>query len=210
MKLYMVPAAPNPTKVLLYLAEREALGAALGVETVLVNTLKGEQRAPAHLARNPFGTLPVLELDDGSFLLESLAIIHYLEARFPGKGLLGEGAEARARALDLERVVELRLAMPLGRYVHAVKSPIGYPANPALAKEIEESLPPVRDYLEGLLADGREMLGGEAVGLADCTLQAALQFLRFGKIELPGDWPGVMAWDARYRARPAAQKVLKF
>ena len=43
MKLYGVPAAPNPTKVMLYLAEREAQGARMDIEQVRVNTLKGEQ-----------------------------------------------------------------------------------------------------------------------------------------------------------------------
>ena len=59
MKLYTVPLAPNPMRVTLYLAERAALGAEIPVETVIVNTLKGQHREPAHLARNPFGTLPV-------------------------------------------------------------------------------------------------------------------------------------------------------
>ena len=89
MKLYMVPLAPNPTKVMLYIAEREALGAAFGIEQVVVNTLKGRHREPEHLARNPFGTLPVLELDDGSYLIESLAIMEYLEERFPQGALMG-------------------------------------------------------------------------------------------------------------------------
>ena len=68
VKLYMVPLAPNPTKVMLYIAEREALGTALPIEQIVVNTLKGRHREPEHIARNPFGTLPVLELDDGSLL----------------------------------------------------------------------------------------------------------------------------------------------
>ena len=89
MKLYMEPLAPNPTKVMLYIAEREAAGAALGIEQVVVNTLKGRHREPAHLARNPFGTLPVLELDDGSHLIESLTIIEYLEEQFPDGALMG-------------------------------------------------------------------------------------------------------------------------
>ena len=58
----MVPAAPNPTKVMLYIAERKAMGVDLGVEQIVVNTLKGKHREPEHLARNPFGTLPVLAL----------------------------------------------------------------------------------------------------------------------------------------------------
>ena len=60
MKLFTVPLAPNPMRVTLYLAERRALGADIPVETVIVNTLKGEHRQAEHLARNPFGTLPVL------------------------------------------------------------------------------------------------------------------------------------------------------
>jgi len=73
MKLYKVALAPNPTKVMLYIAEREQLGTQMGIEQITVNTVKGHQRQPEHLARNPFGTLPALELDDGSFIVESLA-----------------------------------------------------------------------------------------------------------------------------------------
>lgn len=210
MKLYMVPAAPNPTKVLLYMAEREQLGADLGVETKLVNTLKGEHRGPEHLARNPFGTLPVLELDDGSYLLESLAIIEYLEDRFPQGGLLGEDPAARGQARDLERIVELRFTNPVSRYVHAVNSPLGFEPDLKTAKQIEEALPPVLNYLESLLADGRELLLGARPCIADCTLAAALQFARFRDIDLLGDYANLRAWDQRYRTRPAAQKVLKF
>ena len=97
MKLYMVPAAPNPTKVMLYVSERAQAGSPLPIETVLVNTLKGEQRAPEHLARNPFGSVPVLELEDGSYLVESLAIIMYLEERFPDGALMPQEAQARAQ-----------------------------------------------------------------------------------------------------------------
>ena len=52
MKLYGVPAAPNPTKVMLYVAERQVRGTDMNIEHVRVNTLKGEQNQPEHLARN--------------------------------------------------------------------------------------------------------------------------------------------------------------
>ncbi len=120
MKLYMVPLAPNPTKVMLYLAERAEAGEDLGIEQVVVNTLKGRHKESEHLARNPFGTLPVLELDDGRYLRESLAIIDYLEDRFPEGALARDDAEHQALDRDLERTVELRLAIPFARYVHAV------------------------------------------------------------------------------------------
>ena len=108
MKLYTVPLAPNPTKVMLYVAEREDLGTDMGIEQVVVNPVKGQQKAPEHLARNPFGTLPVLELDDGSYLVESLAIIQYLEDRFPHGALLAGTPEDKGKARDVERIVDRR------------------------------------------------------------------------------------------------------
>lgn len=210
MKLYMVPLAPNPTKVMLYIAEREALGASLGIEQIVVNTLKGRHREPEHLARNPFGTLPVLQLDDGSHLIESLAIMEYLEEVFPDGSLMGSDPLQRARARDLERVVELRIAIPMGGYVHATKSPLGLPPDPVLAQSITDKLQGPLDHLESLLGDGRALLGGERPSIADCTLQAALQFLRFIQADLIGDRPRLRAWDTRYRERPAARAVLKW
>ena len=210
MKLYMVPLAPNPTKVMLYIAERAELGVDMGIEQVVVNTLKGRNREPEHLARNPFGTLPVLELDDGTFLVESLAIIEYLEDCFPRGALLHGHAQARGRARDVERIIDLRVSGPMAAYVHATNSPLGWPPDPEKAVQIEADLQVPLDYLETLQGDGRALLLGETVSIADCTLQASLQFLRFVKADLFGDRPLLRAWDERYRARPAAQKVLRW
>jgi len=210
MKLYMVPLAPNPTKVMLYIAERAALGTQMPVEQIVVNTVKGRHREPAHLARNPFGTLPVLELDDGSYLIESLVIIEYLEEVFPDGALLGDDPLARARARELKRIVELRIAVPMGIYAHAMKSPLGRPPDPELAQLQAQRLQQPLDYLETLLSDGRPLLTGARVSIADCTLQAALQFLRFIEADLFGDRPGLRAWDESYRQREAARAVLKW
>lgn len=210
LKLYMVPLAPNPTKVMLYLAEREAAGQPLPVEQVVVNTLKGKHREAEHLARNPFGTLPVLQLEDGRFLRESRSIIDYLDERF-ADGALQTGAIAdRAMARDLERSVELRIANPLGAYVHYVRSPLGLPANPERAAEIEREIAGPLDFLEQALADGRPWLAGDRVSIADLTLQAALQFVRFAEVDILGDRPALRRWDEHYRARPAAQAVLRW
>ena len=210
MKLYQVAAAPNPTRVMLYIAERAGLGLNMGIEQVMVNPVKGEQRGPEHLARNPFGTLPVLELDDGDYLIESRSIISYLEDKFAEHSLLPADLEARAKARDLERVVEVRVMNPMAHYVHATNSPLGLKPDAKVAAQIEASLPVALGYLEDLLSDRRDMLFGDAVSIADCTLQAGCQFARFGKIDLLTDYPQLQAWDQRYRARPAAQAVLKF
>ena len=210
MKLYMVPLAPNPTKVMLYIAERAELGLDMGIEEIVVNTVKGRHKESEHVARNPFAKLPVLEPKNGSFITESLSIIQYLEERFPEGALMSGGAFQRAKSMELERIVELLIAAPMGRYGHAVNSPLGRPPNSEVAKEAADSLTMPLDYLEAQLADGRASLNGAAPSVADFTLQAFCQFLRFVKVDAFGDRPLLRAWDKRYRARPAAKAVLKW
>lgn len=210
VKLYMVPLAPNPTKVMLYIAEREALGTSMPIEQVVVNTLKGRHREPEHIARNPFGTLPVLELDDGSYIVESRAVIGYLEDKYPDGALLGATPEERGKARDVERVCDVRVLSSLGGYVHATKSPLGLPADPDRAAELEAGLAAPLDYLEALLSDGRPLLLGDRVTPADCTLAAGFQFLRWADGDLIGDRANLRAWDERYRARESVAGVLKW
>ena len=77
MKVYDFPYAPNPQKLRVYLAEK-----GLNIQKVTVNITRGENRTPEFLSKNPMGSLPVLELDDGTCLTESLAIIEYFEVSF--------------------------------------------------------------------------------------------------------------------------------
>lgn len=209
MKLYVFPVAPNPTKVRLYLAEKAAAGRRIPLEEVTVDLLSKAQRSPEHLARNPFGTLPVLETEGGQLLIESLVIIDYLEELFPDPPLFGADPERRALARQIERIVDLGVLLPIARIVHATDSPVGYPANPAVAQYFRrEKLPRSLDWLETLLGDGRPWLAGDAVTVGDCTLAAGLQFGRFRKLDFVADHPRLAAWDARYRARPTAREVL--
>lgn len=210
MKLYMVPLAPNPTKVMLYIAEREELGVQMSIEQIIVNTVKGRHKEPAHLARNPFGTVPALELDDGTYLVESLAMIDFLEDKFPENTMYQGTAEEKGKARDLERVIDLRLGGPMGAFGHATNSPLGRPPEPEKAAQYLQSMQTPLDYLENLLSDGRPLLGGDHVNVADCTLQSFLQFTRFVEADVLGDRPLLRAWDKRYRERPAAQAVLKW
>ena len=210
MKLYSFPIAPNPTRVRLYLAEKTEAGAPIPIETVPVNLGSGEQNSAAHRARNPLGALPVLELDDGRFLTESLAIIEYLEERYPDPPLLGDDPFERARVRELERITELRVLSPIAYIVHTTRSPLGLPAAPEVAAFFHRRLSAPLAVLESTLADGRPFLAGDRVTIADCTLAAALQFGRFGELDLDLalEHPHLSAWDARYRERPAARAVL--
>ena len=74
MKLYNLPPAPNPRRVRIFLAEK-----GIEVPTVDLDITKNEHRTPEFLAINPLGALPVLELDDGTVITESMAICRYFE-----------------------------------------------------------------------------------------------------------------------------------
>jgi glutathione S-transferase len=208
MKLFTFPVAPNPTKVRLYLAEKAAAGGRIPLEQVTVSLIERAQRSAEHRARNPFGTLPVLETDSGAFLIESLVIIDYLEELFPEPSMFGADPETRALARQIERIADIGVLIPIARIVHATDSPVGYPANPAVADYYRERLPEKLAYLEGCLADGRPYLAGSAPTVGDCTLAAALQFGRFRKLEFLAEFPRLAAWDGRYRGRETARAVL--
>ncbi len=208
MKLYMFPVAPNPTKVRLYLAEKKHAGRELPVEEVVVDLREGEQRSPEHLARNPFGRLPVLELDDGTCLIESLPMISYLEELHPEPPLIGATALERAQTLTIERIADTGVLLPIARIVHATDSPLGLPPNPELAAVFRESLVRPCQVLNDRLSDGRPFLMGDHVTVADCTLAAGLQMGRFKNVEPDPTLDHLARWNATYRQRDAAKEVL--
>lgn len=208
MKLYMVPLAPNPVKVMLYMAEREAMGVAFGIENVVINTHKGLHKAPEHLARNPFGALPVLALDGGVYIRESRAIIDYLEDAFPENPLFSTDLSLRAQQRDMERICDVRLAAYLGVWVHVYKSPIGLPPDPQRAEQLEEQMQPAFAFLDEVLADGRSFVCGAAPSPADCTLQGFLNFMRFTGKNLIAAYPNLTRWDEAYRSRPLVAAII--
>ncbi|MGR8950082.1 MAG: glutathione S-transferase family protein [Gammaproteobacteria bacterium] len=212
MKLYTVQVAPNPTKVELFIAEKRSKGADLPIERSTVRLMKGEQNKREHLARNPFGAVPVLEVKRGEFITESLPIIEYLEeiaaADFPQSSMWGDNPLERAHNRDFERIADSRLLMPIARYVHATNSPIGLPANKEVAAAAAAAIPKALQFFDGLLSDDRTFVAGEAATVADCTLAAALQFARFGGYDISDEYKHVLDWNDRYRVRETIKSLI--
>ena len=98
----------------------------------------------------------------------------------------------------------------MGSFGHLTNSPLGIPPDPEGAAEMEKRMQAPLDYLEALLGDGRPLLLGDRASIADCTMQASLQFVRYVEADVFGDRPLLRAWDERYRERPAAQAVLRW
>ncbi|MBP6014146.1 MAG: glutathione S-transferase family protein [Alphaproteobacteria bacterium] len=207
MKLYTQRVAPNPTKLDLYLAEKAAQGRDIPLERVLVNLIKGEQHSPAIAAKNPLRRVPFLELDDGTILPESLAIIEYFEECWPEPSLIGSTPQERASTRALERGIDIEILYGVALIVHSTNSPAGYPKNPGVAAWFAASMNTPLTVLNQRLSDGRPFVAGTKPTIADCSLGAALQFARFGKLELLGPYDHIDAWDRRYRQRDEVRSV---
>ena len=110
LKLYNHPVAPNPRRVRIFAAER-------GIELALedVDILAGQSRTPEFLAKNSSGAVPVLELDDGSYLSELVAICRYLEGLQPEPNLLGRDLREQSEIERWNRRMELELFAPIAR-----------------------------------------------------------------------------------------------
>lgn len=200
MKLYDFPFAPNPQKVRVYLAEK-----GLAIPSVVVNIVHGEQRSPEFLARNPAGGLPVLELDDGSVLTESLAIVEYLEELHPEPPMIGRTPLERARVRELERFIETAVFNRVAR-VFFNTSPVfaSAPQIPAVAEQARATLPRQLEILESRMGEG-PFVAGPAPTIADCTLFAALEHAKRARLEIEPRFRRVLDWHARFSARPSAK-----
>lgn len=201
MLLYHDPRAPNPRRVRIFLAEK-----GLAYETIEVLIATAENRAPRYLVKNPLGLLPVLELDDGRVLRESMAICRYLEELHPEPNLLGRDAWERATIEQWNRHAELEVLFPIGqtfRNTHAFwKGRIRQaPEFGAIMKEL------VGDrmaWLDGELGQ-RPYLAGDRFTVADITLLCALDFGKISDIRIGDAHPNLRRWHAEVSARPSAK-----
>ena len=201
MKLYDFVGAPNPKKVRVYLAEK-----GIDIPCEPVNIVSGENRTPEFLKKNPLGGLPVLELDDGRYLTESLAIIEYLEETHPNPPMIGSTPLERARVRELERIAELGV-------LNAVAT-IFQNTHPFMAGRLKQSADAADNARARLAtnlkaldtaAAGRKFLTGDRPTIADCTLLAALEFAEFAGVPLDPGYANIGRWYATFKARPSAQ-----
>ena len=203
MKLYNEDnPAPNPRKVRIFLAEK-----GLNVPVERVRMMKREHKAPEFLKKNSLGQLPVLELDDGTCLSESLAICRYLEELNPTPALFGRTPLERAQTEMWIRRAEFRLWSPMGQvWINA--DPRTAAVNPNQFKDYGEHSKKIvanaMRWIDRELADGRAFLVDSYFSMADIVLLCGIEFAKFVNMEMPEDAPHLRAWHARVSARPSA------
>src|SRR5437867_7247050 len=177
MKIYDLLGAPNAKKIRVYLWEK---GLAIPFEPV--NIVTGENRKPEFLKKNPLGGLPVLELDDGSCLSESLAIIEYLEELHPAPPMIGTTPRERARVRELERIAELGILSAVGQYFQNTHPFMAsrFKQSPEAAENAKSRLAANLKVLDAAIG-AKPFVAGERPPIADCTLLAARECAEFSQ-----------------------------
>lgn len=203
MRIYDFEGFPNPARVRIALAEK---GLTDKVEFVTIDVPNGAYRTPEFLEKNPSGTVPVLELDDGTIISEYTAITEYIDNFDGTPTLTGGSAKERACVHMMQRRAEAGLLDAVGAYFHH--------ATPGLGPDIEtfqcaewgehqkeRALQGMR-YLDGVLSS-QPWLAGSSFSMADITAFAGLAFSEFAKIEIPAELTNLNAWRDRVATRPS-------
>lgn len=209
MKLYDMNMAPNPRRVRIFLAEKGLND----VEMVEINLLEGDNLTADFLKINPRGTIPTLELDDGTRLDETVAICRYLEEIYPEPNLLGTDGLSKARIEACQRHVEFDGFQPLldaFRNTFPAFSERGVPGLPAEYKAIPELAERGQRryalFMKNLntLLETQTYIAGDSFSIADITALCGIDFAKMLEITLPDDYSHALRWYKEVSSRPSA------
>jgi glutathione S-transferase len=200
MRLYDGGRAPNPRRVRIFLAEK---GMQVPVEHIDLASL--QHKSAEFTALNPLQRVPVLVLDDGTVITESIAICRYFEGLRPEPPLFGRGAAEEALVEMWNRRVELNL--------YSAVSAVFRHTHPAM-KEMESQVPEwgeanrprVFEFL-GLLdreLKDRMFVAGDHYTVADITALVAVDFMRPAKLTMPEEFVNLRRWHGQVGERPSA------
>jgi glutathione S-transferase len=203
MKVHDFPASPNAARVRIALAEK---GLGTQVEFVPVNLPGAEHKQETFLKLNPLGTIPVLELDDGTAISECTAITEYLD-NLDGKPVLtGRTPREKGVIHMMQKRAESELIDPVGNYFHhatpglgpvlqAYKSPDWAGRGEWGTRQRDQAIAGMR-YFDSVLQQ-QPYVAGDAFSMADITVWAGLGFADFAGIAIPPELTALAAWRAK-------------
>lgn len=201
MKLYDGGKAPNPRRVRIFLAEK---GIAVPIVPVDMGALG--HRSDKITGMNPLQRLPVLELDDGTILTETIAICRYFEELHPEPALFGIGALGKAQVEMWQRRIELHLLFPVAqafRHIHPAMKEWEVPQVPEWGEANKPKAVEFMHFLDSELAD-RQFVAGDAYTVPDITAMIAVDFMKPARITVPDELQHLKRWHAEVASRPSA------
>ena len=201
MKLYGAPnPAPNPRRVRIFLAEK-----GIDLPEIPVNMMRGEHKTPDFKAKNSLGQIPILELDDGTVIAETISICRYLEAVYPDKPMFGTSPLEAAQIDMAIRRIEFQLMTPVGMFWrHA------HPYTAKLLTQYKEFGESNRETVERVMTwldrelEGRDFMASNAFSMADIAALTTIDFAAWIGLPMPGGLERLGRWHAAVSARPSA------
>jgi glutathione S-transferase len=201
MLLFDGGRAPNPRRVRIFLAEK---GIQVPLSPIDMGAMGHKSDDIKRL--NPLQKLPVLELDDGTILSESVAICRYFEELQPEPALFGRGALGKANVDMWQRRLEFNLLGTVAAvFRHSHPAMIEWEV-PQVKEWSEANRPKVLDFLEIFDRElaGRAFAAGDDYSIADITGLVAVDFMKPAKLLVPEEFTNVRRWHASVKARPSA------
>jgi glutathione S-transferase len=197
MKLYQ-GIGPNSYRVRIFMAEK-----GIDVPRVHVDLTTGEHRAEEFLKLNSLAQIPVLVLDDGTVISESVAICRYLEELHPAPPLFGADAVSRARIEMWNRRIELEVFATIGSVPFHTEALFKdrLVQFPAFAETQRKAVPAKWAWLDREMDDGRPFIAGEVFSIADITGAVAGWLGEAFGMEIPASLSNVQRWNKRMRSR---------
>lgn len=202
MRIIETRGAPNPRRVRIFLAEKH-----ISIPFEEVDIMAGAARTPQFTALNPLQRVPVLVLDDGTAISESVAICRYFEELEPQPPLFGEGAPGKARVEMWNRRVEFGLFAAVAhafRHLHPKMSHLEVPQVAAWGEANKAKAAQMLALLDAELAS-RPFIAGQDYSIADITALIAVDFMKPARLEPPEGLTNLARWHKEVSGRPSAQ-----
>ena len=200
MKILDEKRAPNPRRVRVFLAEK-----GIQVPFEEIDIMKGAHKSAGFTGLNPVQRVPVLLLDDGTALSESLAICRYFEAIQPDPPLFGRTPLEIAMIEMWNRRAELNFFLPVTHYfrhTHPAMAHLEVPQVPAWAEANKPRVDKIIQIFDGRLSTS-PYLAGDAFSVADITAMIAADFMKPARLEIPREALHFKRWYAQVLSRPS-------
>lgn len=205
MKIHDWFNGPYPARVRIALAEKNLLPR---IEFVSVNLWKGEHKQPAFLDINYSGTLPVLELNDGTLLAECTAITQYLDVLVGSPDLTGATPLEKGRIHMMTKRAEIEFLDAVSVYFHHGTPGLGPDVelyqNAEWGNRMRDKAVRGMRYFDSVLKT-QPYVAGESFSMADIAVFGGMIFASLVELEVPADCEALLAWHSRMNERPSIQ-----
>lgn len=206
MRIYDWFDGPYPARVRIALAEKGLLDR---VEFISVNLWTGEHKKPEFLAINYSGTLPVLELDDGTLIAECTAITQYLDVLDGSPTLTGQAAKEKGLIHMMTKRAEIEFLDAVSVYFHHATPGLGAHVelyqNPEWGNRMRDKAIRGMHYFNRVLGQ-QPFVAGDTFSMADIAVLGGMIFASLVKLAVPDECAALRAWHARMQERPSVRE----